>query len=132
MRRAVLPLALLLAAIPPAAAQIGINGTRQAATTGPVDIPIGPLSRCGRNSSRVANAMAGRAARGVARERLAIDERRLRYAGGGLTEAEEAALAARERRLDAEAGRAYRRPSYYEAGVRRRHAAERRRAQHSC
>ena len=130
MRLAVLPLAFLALAVP-AAAQIGINGTRQAATTGPVDIAINPLSRCGRSSRGAAIAMAGRAARGVERERLAMDYRRLRYAGSGLTEAEQAALDARARRLETEAGRAYRYSSY-ERRSHGRHAREGRRHVRGC
>lgn len=76
MRLAILPVAVLLAAAP-AAAQIGINGTRQAASTGEGEIALNTLSRCGR-SSREANALAGRAARGVQREQLAMTYRRYR------------------------------------------------------
>jgi len=137
MRLAVPTLACALAlAATPAAAQIGINGTRQAATTGPVDIAIGPVSRCGRSNGGALAAMAGREARGVERERLAMDYRRLHYAGGGLTEAEEAMLEARARRLEAEAGRAYRYSSYergsHDRSARRRHGAGGRRPQRGC
>jgi hypothetical protein len=132
MRRIAPLLAILsLAFAAPAGAQIGINGTRQAATTGPVDSAIGRLSRCGRSSRGAFNAMAGREARGVERERLAMDYRRLRYAGSGLTEAEEAVLEARARRLEAEAGRAWRYSSY-ERGAYRRHAAGGRRSHRGC
>lgn len=123
MRLAVLSVALVLAA--PAAAQIGINGTRQAASATPADIAISPLSRCGRSNRRAYVAMAGREARGVRREQLEMEYRRLRYAGSGLTEAEEAVLEARARRLEDEAGRAYRH-STYERRAHRRLAGARR------
>jgi hypothetical protein len=113
-----LAIALLAFAAAPGAAQIGINGTSQAASTGEVEITFNALSRCRRN--RQAIAMAGSGARAVERERLLMDYRRLRYAGSGLTEAEAALLDARERRLEAEAGRAWRTPSYT-SGARRRH-----------
>lgn len=116
MRFAVLPLALVLAA--PATAQIGINGTRQAASARDVEIMLSPLSRCG-NRREVAIA-AGSAARGVERERILMDYRRLRYASGGLTEAEEAMLEARARQLEAEVGRSYRYSSYENYEHRRR------------
>ena len=125
MRLAVLPLVLALLATP-AAAQIGINGTRQAASTGPVDIVIGPLAHCSRSDRRAYVAMVGREARGVERERLLMDYRRLRYAGSGLTEEEKAALDARARQIDAEAGRAWRYSSYERSARRHQRAGERR------
>ena len=123
MRLAVLPLAFLILAAP-AAAQIGINGTRQAATTGPIDIPIGSLSRCGR-ASREAVALAGRGARGVERERIEMRYRRLRYAGSGLTPAEQEALEQQEERLDRAAQSGHR--SYPRTSGLRRHAGDNRR-----
>jgi hypothetical protein len=61
-----------------------------------------------------------------------MDYRRLRYAGSGLTEAEAALLDARERRLEAEAGRAWRTPSYTSGARRRHHAAAGRRPHRGC
>jgi hypothetical protein len=131
MRRlASLAAVLLLAfAAQPGAAQIGINGTRQAASTGGVEIRFSPVSRCGRN--RVAIALAGSEARAIQREQLAMDYRRLRYAGGGLTEAEAAALDRRARRIELEVGRAYRAPPYG-FNSRRYGRADGRRAHRGC
>jgi hypothetical protein len=126
-----LALVLLIFAAAPAAAQIGINGTRQAAGTRDVEIVINPVSRCSRGDPRAVAAAAGSEARAVERERIAMDYRRLRYASGGLTDAEAAALAARERRLEAEAGRAYHYSSY-ESYERRRYAAGAPRYRHNC
>ena len=127
MRLAIPMLALLIAT--PAAAQIGINGTRQAASTGgDIEVRLGPRGRCSRN--REANAMAGRAARSVERARIEIDYRRYRYAGGGLTDAEEAALERREERLDRAASSGYRSYGYrYDA---RRRADGRGRSYRGC
>jgi hypothetical protein len=118
MRRAALPLAFALLAASPAAGQIGINGTRQAATTGEGELALNTLSRCGR-SSREANALAGRAARGAERELLTMTYRRYRYADGGLSEAEEAALARQEQYIDDAARSGYRRPYAESPGLRR-------------
>ena len=118
MRFAALPLAFVLFAASPAAGQIGINGTRQAATTGEGEMALNTLSSCGR-SSREANAMAGRAARGVERERLTMTYRRYRYADGGLSEAEEAALARQEQSIDDAARSGYRRSYAESSGFRR-------------
>jgi hypothetical protein len=129
-------IAPLFAALPlvfaaQASAQVGINGTRQAASTGVVEIVVNPLSRCGRGDRGAVAAAAGSGARGVERERLIMDYRRLRYAGSGLTEAEAALLEARARRLEAGAGRGYRYHSY-ESGAGRRHAAGGYRNRHGC
>ena len=118
MRFAIPPLAFILFAASPAAGQIGINGTRQAATTGEGEMALNTLSSCGR-SSREANALAGRAARGVERERLAMTYRRYRYADGGLSEAEEAALARQEQYIDDAARSGYRRSYAESPGFRR-------------
>ena len=118
MRFAIPPLAFILFATTPAAGQIGINGTRQAATTGYGEMALDTLSSCG-PSSREANAQAGRAARGVERERLTMTYRRYRYADGGLSEAEEAALARQERYIDDAARSGYRRSYAGSPGLRR-------------
>lgn len=118
MRFAIPPLAFILFAASPAAGQIGINGTRQAATTGEGEMALNTLSSCGR-SSREANALAGRAARGVERERLTMTYRRYRYADGGLSEAEEAALARQEQSIEDAARSGYRRSYAESPGFRR-------------
>ena len=128
MRLAALPLAFVLFAASPAAGQIGINGTRQAATTGDGEMALNTLSRCGR-SSREANAQAGRAARGVERERLTMTYRRYLYSNGGLSEAEEEALARQERYLEDAARSGYRR-SYAESPGFRRYGWDRQRGSH--
>jgi hypothetical protein len=91
----------------PAAAQIGINGTRQAAATGNVDIRLSPFSRCGAGN-REAAALAGGQARAVQREWLTMEYRRLRYAGSGLTEAEAEMLEQRARSIERAARYGYR------------------------
>jgi hypothetical protein len=116
MRLCLLPLALAIAA--PATAQIGINGARQAAGTRDVESRFSPFSRCG--SRREVAMAAGSTARAVERERILMDYRRLRYASGGLTEAEAAMLEARARQLEAEVGRSYRYSSYENYERRRR------------
>lgn len=118
MRFAILPLACIVVAAAPAAGQIGINGMGQAATTGEGELALNTLSRCGR-SSREANALAGRAARGVERERLAMTYRRYRYADGGLSDAEAEALARQERSIDEAARSGYRRSYAESPGLRR-------------
>lgn len=131
MRFASLSLAAILLVASPAAGQIGINGSRQAATTGDMEISLNALSRCGR-SSREANALAGRAARGVEREQFAMTYRRYRYADSGLSDAEEEALARQEQRIEDAARSGYRRSYAESPGLRRYGWARQRGADQSC
>jgi hypothetical protein len=103
-------LSVTLAAAP-AAAQIGINGSRQAASTRDIEFPLNPLNRCGA-ARREANAIAGSATRAIERERITIDYRRARYAAGGLSDREAALLDYREEALDRSARASYRPNSY--------------------
>ena len=122
--------ALLLGVAAPGSAQVGINGTRQAASATDVEISLNPLSRCGRSGRRAA-ALAGAEARAVERERLLMDYRRTRYAGSGLTEEEAALLDERARRLETGVSRAYN-PTPYRSEAGRGHSGRGRRSYRGC